>query len=312
MIAVSGAARAQDSDADAERLFREAQKLLEERRYGEACPKFEAAYSKDKKLGTLLNLAFCHKEQGSLWYAWLEFREAEFKAEEQKRPERKDFARKRLDELEKGLAKVIVDNPQKLPLTEVDVEDRRVPEAERGAYFTAEEGKRKLTFKAKGKKPATALVSIVRGDKAQHVIVPDMEDAAAATPEPTPTPEHVEPPAQKHEEPAADANVGGTQRSLGYVALAVGAGGVVVGLAAGVMTFTNPCGSWGSGTCTQSEKSRSDTTSLVANVGIGAGVAFGIAGVVLLVTAPSASTPEHAGVAPVVGPGYAGVRGNFW
>src|SRR3954466_3222786 len=117
---------AQTQEADAERLFREGQKLMEERRYGEACPKFEQAYKKDGALGTLINLAFCHKEQGATWYAWLEFREAEVKATELSRPDRRDFAHARLTELEKNLPKVIIDNPKKVPLTEVLVEDRKV------------------------------------------------------------------------------------------------------------------------------------------------------------------------------------------
>jgi tetratricopeptide (TPR) repeat protein len=88
-----------DKDADAERLFREGQKLMEERRYGEACPKFDLAYRKDQQLGTLLNLAYCHKELGTTWLAWVEFKEAELKAIELKRTERRDFARQRMAEL---------------------------------------------------------------------------------------------------------------------------------------------------------------------------------------------------------------------
>jgi hypothetical protein len=132
LVLVAGgvsSAHAQTREADAERLFREGQKLMEERRYGEACPKFEAAYKKDGALGTLINLAFCHKEQGAIWYAWLEFREAEVKATELNRPERRDFAHARLTELEKNLPKVVIDNPRKVPLTEVLVEDRKVWEA---------------------------------------------------------------------------------------------------------------------------------------------------------------------------------------
>ena len=56
-------------------------------------------------LGTLINLAFCHKEQGASWYAWLEFREAEVKATELNRADRRDFAHARLVELEKQLPK---------------------------------------------------------------------------------------------------------------------------------------------------------------------------------------------------------------
>src|SRR5262249_33782581 len=161
--------------------------------------KFEAAYQKDQKLGTLLNLAFCHKEQGNTWYAWLEFREAEVKAEEQHRPERKEFARKRIDDLEKGLAKSIIDNPQHAPLSEGDVEDSKVPEAEKGVAFAIEEGKRKVSFKARGKKPATSLVTIAKGEKLTHVVVPDLEDAPPVEATPVTQPEHPEQPQPKPE-----------------------------------------------------------------------------------------------------------------
>ena len=173
---------AQDREVDAERLFREGQKLLEERRFGEACPKFEAAYSKDHSLGTLINLAFCHKEEGALWYAWLEFREAEVKATELNRPDRRDFAKQRLTELEKQLPKVIIDNPRKVPLTDVLVEDRKVWEAERGAVFAAEVGTRRFIFKARGRKNGALLVNIVKGEKLQHVTVPDMEEGSDEPP----------------------------------------------------------------------------------------------------------------------------------
>jgi hypothetical protein len=309
-------ARADDSDADAERLFREAQKLLEERRYGDACPKFEAAYKKDGKLGTLLNLAFCHKEQGATWYAWLEFREAEFKAEEQKRPERKEFARKRLDELEKdkSLAKVIVENPQKLPLVEVDVEDRKVPEAERGVYFTAEEGKRKLTFKAKGKKPATSLVTIVRADRPQKVVVPDMEDqpVASATPPPPPPPppppvDRVEPPPKPAD---GDGDTGSTQRTIGWIGIGAGGPILVAGGVFGVLTITGPC--TGNRSCTASDHNRANTTGLVASIAVPVGAVMLGGGILLLLFAPSGkSSSERAGIAPEVGLGYYGVRGTF-
>ena len=322
--AVARGAHAQTREADAERLFREGQKLLEERRYGEACPKFEQAYKKDGALGTLLNLAFCHKEQGAIWYAWLEFREAESKATELNRADRRDFAHARLTELEKGLPRVVIDNPRKVPLTDVLVEDRRVWEAERGAVFAAEAGARKFTFRAKGKKPATLLVNVARGDRAQRVAVPELEILTAEdVPPPTvvmsPPPEApkrdaVAPP------PAPDGG-SSAQKTIGWVAVGVGGGAAALGLVTGALAVFGPCGRK---TCPVDERSSSSTIAAISTVSlIGAG-ALVATGLVLVLTAPASSTSASAAsvpqrriaasrlvVTPFFGPGAAGLSGSF-
>ncbi|AKV02529.1 hypothetical protein AKJ09_09192 [Labilithrix luteola] len=310
---VSSSALAQDKEADAERLFREGQKLLEERRYGEACPKFEAAYKKDGQLGTLLNLAFCHKEQGAAWYAWLEFREAELKAAELGRNDRRDFAHQHVVELEKQLPKVIVDNPRAMPLTEVLVEERRVPGAEKGTVFAAEAGQRKLTFRATGKKQATAMVTLTKGDRPHHVAVPEMEEAPpeAEPVKPTPAAESASEPAQT---PSESAHPSGSQRTLGFVALGVGGAALVAGAVTGVMTLSSACAGTSDG-CTTSAKDTADTTAMISNVSFAvAGVGI-VSGLVLLLTAPSTTTPasdaSHAKIEPRFGAGWAGLAGTF-
>lgn len=333
---------AQDREADAERLFREGQKLMEARRFGEACPKFEAAYRKDGQLGTLMNLAFCHKEQGSIWYAWLEFREAEVKATELSRTDRRDFARQRLAELDKLLPKVVVDNPRKVPIDAVLVEDKRVPEAERGAVFAVEEGRRKITFRAKGKKPATLLVDVARSDRAQHIAAPDLEDL----PPDELAPPEVKAPGRLPSKPApvgdADepAGRGTTQRTLGWISIGVGGVAALVGGIAGVVTLaSDDCKDQTVKPCTQQEYDAISSTATISTVSfIAAGVAVA-GGIVLLATAPSRgdsvrasalvrpgtalpSAPQRAGaperlrgrvsIAPRIGPAWAGVVGTFW
>lgn len=310
---VSGSALAQDKEADAERLFREGQKLLEERRYGEACPKFEAAYKKDGQLGTLLNLAFCHKEQGATWYAWLEFREAELKAAELGRNDRREFAHQHVAELEKQLPKVVLDNPRSMPLTEVLVEDRRVPGAEKGTVFAAESGQRKLTFRATGKKQATALVTLTKGDRPQHVAVPEMEEAP---PEPEPVkPAPASEPASDALKPAPESShASNTQRTLGFVALGVGGAALAAGAITGVMTLSSACAGTSDG-CTASAKDSADTTAMISNVSFAvAGVGI-VSGLVLLLTAPSSASgsteTSRASIEPRFGAGWAGLGGKF-
>jgi hypothetical protein len=327
LVLLTSSAAAQTNEADAERLFREGQKLLEERRFGEACPKFEAAYSKDHSLGTLINLAFCHKEQGALWYAWLEFREAEVKATELNRTDRREFAKQRLVELEKQLPKVILDNPQKVPLTDVLVEDRKVWEAERGAVFAAEAGQRRFIFKAKGKKNAAVMVNVVKGDRPQRVTVPEMEDGAEA---PAPSDRAPEPaPAKPDAAASSDSNRGSTQRTLGWVALGVGGVAAIIGTIEGIATFSNPCHGGKVGPeCTPEERDSGSSTGAISDVSfVVAGLAVA-GGLVLLLTAPSASPPPAAtaatrvvprsaasrrsiSVTPKIGLGWASLSGTF-
>lgn len=332
-----GSAPASDKDADAERLFREGQKLLEERRYGEACPKFEAAYKKDQQLGTLLNLAYCHKEQGATWLAWVEFKEAEVKAVELKRSDRRDFARQRMAELEKSLARVVVEPQQKVELTEILVEDRRVPEAEKGVVFAAEPGERKLTFRAKGKAQVVKYVTFSKGDRPQRIAVPPMEDqekevvvaetpSAEASEEPKPAPA----PAR-----AQEGDHGGSgQKTIAIVLAGVGLAGIGAGTVTGLMTLSNPCTESAKqkdpGGCPNNAEghdktSQGETTGMISNISFGVGGAALVAALVLYLTAPSGRPDSTATLAsgsrkgarsglrvtPEIGTSWAGIRGAF-
>jgi hypothetical protein len=318
VAAVPRTAAAQDREVDAERLFREGQKLLEERRFGEACPKFETAYSKDHSLGTLINLAFCHKEQGATWYAWLEFREAEVKATELNRPDRRDFAKQRLAELEKQLPKVIIDNPQKLLLTDVLVEDRKVWEAERGAVFAAEAGQRRFIFRAKGKKNGALLITIGnvgKGDKVQHVVVPDMEDGSDAPP---PKPDTVaDAPKPETPPPTEQPSDGSMQRTIGWIAIGVGGVAAVVGSIEGITTLSSPCA--GGKMCLTDDKSSANTSATIADIGFIVAALGVVGGIALIATAPSGAPSQPPAssarstitLRPRLGPGWASLSGTF-
>jgi hypothetical protein len=310
-----GSASAQDREVDAERLFREGQKLLEERRFGEACPKFEAAYNKDHSLGTLINLAFCHKEEGATWYAWLEFREAESKATELNRPDRRDFAHARLTELEKGLPKVVIDNPRKVVLSDVLVEDRKVWEAERGAVFAAEVGQRRFIFKAKGKKNGALLINITKSDKVQHVTVPDMEDGSDEPPKPE-TPGEAQAP--KPETPsAAEPSDGSMQRTIGWISIGVGGVAAILGSIEGISTLSSPCS--GGKMCLADDKSSANTSATISDVAFVVAALGVVGGIALIATAPTASPAQAPAstarstitLTPRLGPGWASLTGTF-
>lgn len=314
-------AQSTEKDQDADRLFKEGQKLMEERKFADACPKLESAYKKDQQLGTLLNVAYCHKEMGSTWIAWTEFREAETKALELKRNDRRDFARERMKELEKNLSKLIIDPSSKVDLYEVDVEDRRIFDAEKGIAFAAEPGQRKVTFKAKGKKPATTLVTVgtVKESKTQiqHVQVPEMsdEDPVPVTPDPvtpTPTPQPTPPPADTNQ------STWSTQKAIAVVAAGVGVVAIIPGAIFGLKVLNSPCHT--NPTCgadvqtatnERNDASSAGTISTISFVGAGIFLAGAAA---LWFTAPS-KPAQAANKGPTIsadlGPTWAGIHGSF-
>ncbi|MEJ7735736.1 MAG: hypothetical protein WKG00_41925, partial [Polyangiaceae bacterium] len=65
LMSLSSAARADDR-ASAQALFDAGKLLVADGKYAEACPKFEASFTLDRTLGTLLNLADCHEKVGKV------------------------------------------------------------------------------------------------------------------------------------------------------------------------------------------------------------------------------------------------------
>jgi hypothetical protein len=63
-------------ESAAERLFREGRALVVDGRFAEACPRLEESQRLEPRLGTQLNIAFCHEQLGKLAKAWSGFQEA--------------------------------------------------------------------------------------------------------------------------------------------------------------------------------------------------------------------------------------------
>lgn len=94
-----------DDSAAADVLFEDGKALMKANNATEACPKFEASYKLDAKLGTLLNLADCFETVGRTGSAWHRFDEAVVWAERE-HDDRASFAKERRDKLAPVLAKV--------------------------------------------------------------------------------------------------------------------------------------------------------------------------------------------------------------
>lgn len=95
-------------DATAEALFQAGKSLMDQKKYSEACPKFEASYKLDPAIGTKLNLADCHEKDGKLAQAWADWGEARDQAKRENDKARTDLAVRRQKELDPKVPKLTV------------------------------------------------------------------------------------------------------------------------------------------------------------------------------------------------------------
>src|SRR5271166_4812159 len=86
-------APADDARAQADAEFAEGKKLLDDGQTAAACARFARSQDLDPKLGRLLNLAFCHEQEGKTASAWNEYNAAAALAAQKEQPDRVDFAR---------------------------------------------------------------------------------------------------------------------------------------------------------------------------------------------------------------------------
>ena len=76
LLAITAVAHAGDKDK-ADALFKHGKKLMEEKKYNDACEAFEQSMKLDPGIGTELNIARCYEEWGKLGRAWRSYKAAE-------------------------------------------------------------------------------------------------------------------------------------------------------------------------------------------------------------------------------------------
>lgn len=210
LLSTAGQARAQDPEEAAEALFQDARRLVEAKRFNEACPKLLASYKLAPAVGTLLNLADCYEQAGQLASARERFQEAIALAQRLGRPDREKTARERAERLESRVARLIIRSHE--PAAEVKLDGHLLDSRE----VPIDPGVHTIDAVAKGKKPFTTTIEV--GDRARTLtveiptLVPVQDQADSIAPV-----------------ALAQRRVGTTQRVLGIVGMGLGGAGVVVG-----------------------------------------------------------------------------------
>jgi hypothetical protein len=320
--------RNEGRDAAAESLFQDGRKLMEAKKYGEACPKFLASEKLSPALGTLLNLADCYEKNGQLASAWSRFHEAIAVAQRQRRPDREKTARDHADRLEARLVRLTIVSRDRG--VDVTLDGNALDAAALGTPIPVDPGKHTIAASAKDKKPFTTTIDVSERSRSPSVEIPSLEDAPRET---------ADGPANKHDGDdgrRGDAwrggagpgeSAGGTQRVLGISAMGLGVVGLGVGAFFGLRTSSKwadakthcaglECDRAGVDLATQAKNS--GTASTIAFI---AGGVFAVGGAALFFTAPSgeprgepsaaAREPARVRVGVGVGPGSVAIEGRF-
>jgi tetratricopeptide (TPR) repeat protein len=300
----------------AEALFQEGRKLMEQKRFAEACPKLAESQRLDPAGGTLLRLALCREQEGKTATAWVELQQALAQAQRDRHQERVAMAQQALDRVTPRLVKLAVVVPPevaRLPGLLVRRNGVELAPAAWGVSFAVDPGEQRIEATAPGHEPFLKTTQLTReGNKIEVIVAPLRPAPSSGPPAAVSSPEPVAPPPEPPP-PAAPSRTGGlpaASYALGGVGLvALGVGGYF-GLSALSKQKEaldrcpqSPCSDRGG--VDRNEAARRDAW--VANVGVGVGlVAVGIGVYLALRGSPGASAAR---LAPT--PGGATVLGRF-
>jgi hypothetical protein len=319
VTAVAAPSSAQQSDAMAEAMFRQARELMKGGNYEQACPKFAESQRLDPKLGTLLNLAVCHDKQGKVASAWAEFSTAASMARREGRADREKFANDQMKLIEAKLPQLVLKPQVTSADMQVTIDGRMINAVMFNSPLPVDPGTHSVTAKAAGKREWSTTVEVPAGKGETPLLIPPLEDEPVATSDPAPPVAPTTPapaPAPASEPKPAEADGGGDYTWLAATGFAVGGVGIVVGAITGGMTLSK--GSDISDTCNgdscpadQADAiSEANTLANVSNVGFAIGGVGLVVGVIALLISGDDSS-EAATLSPRLGPGGADLRWRF-
>jgi hypothetical protein len=312
LLLLASTSGAQTSAAIAESLFREGKKLLEQKRYDEACPKFKESARLDPSSGVELALGLCYEGQGRTASAWAAFVSAASLARRDARHDREAVASHHAAALEPKIPRVTLDvAPETLAIKGLSVkQDGIALESETWKGAPADPGTHALEASAPGKKAYSMSFTIGPGEETT-VRIPALEDLPPSAPVAAAAPLLYMPPSQ-------------LGRQAGYVVGGAGAVTLVVGAVLGVVALHDASTAHAdcpASPCTNAVGvAENGTAGTTADWSTGLIVVGGLAVVggaaLYLFTGhpvePSSTSPTSArAFTPLLGPGFAGLSGRF-
>lgn len=180
-------ARADVSSSDralAETLFTDAKKLMQAKKFAEACPKLAESQRLDPAPGTVLNLGLCHEGEGKLASAWVELKQAEALARADGRADRVKVCNDHIVAIEPKLGRVTIAVAPDAEVAgiEVKLDGGLVGKAGWGTASPVDAGVHGIVASAPGKKSWEFRFEVAPGASKQTVVIPKLADDATATP----------------------------------------------------------------------------------------------------------------------------------
>jgi hypothetical protein len=304
------AARAQDTSrsAAAQELFDEALKLMDAKKYAEACPKLARSQELAPSGGTLLNLGDCYEKNGQTASAWLAFKDAANRAARAGLKLAEGTANARAERLEPKLTRLRVSVASGAAVSGLEVkrDTTTLKAAELGLDEPVDPGVHTIVASAPGRKGWSREITITPGAPNVEVSVPALEELPAAPPPPPPP-----------RDDADASQIGATQRLAG---MAVAGGGLVIAGVGAVFGFkaisTNNdalehCHDVsGTSHCDPTGLSLTDdakSQALVSTILVGVGVAAIAGGAALYLLAPRGTPARGLRAVPIVGRSSGGI-----
>lgn len=294
----------------AEALFRDGRKLMNERRFAEACPKLEESQRIDPGGGTLLNLGICHAKAGKTATAWAELKEALGAARRDGRDDREQIAKKQLAALEPRLSQltIIVPLEARVAGLEIRLDGASLSPAAWSSAFPVDPGAHKVEATAPERESFTAKLAIKPEHDASQVTIPKLSEARRKEAAPAaPLPEA---------SPAGNRGSSSAQETAAFILGGLGLGALGVGAGFGVNAIVKEGAARDNGCkdtkcTTQKGFDLSNAANQSAHISTGtiAGGGASVAvGVILFVLSRSRAKPAPAAarLVPVAGPSGAG------
>jgi len=298
---VAGLAAAQPSPSDkalAEALFRDGRQLLEAGKLSAACGKFAESQRIDPKLGTLLNLATCHEQEGKTASAWAEFNEAASQAASANQPERVDFAKEHAAALEKRLIRVVLQMPNAPAGLKLALDDRDLSAAALGSAIPVDPGHHAISASAPGKGTWSTTLEAKSGPATLPISIPALADAPSSSPPPYAS----TPPNEPSEGTGENRRTAGLfLGGVGLVGLGLGAGFGIHALSQQAVVEEHCSGIYCDSAGLDADRS-AHTSATISTIAFIAGAACTGAGAILFFTArPSKTKGSSAWRLPSVG-----------
>jgi hypothetical protein len=166
-------ARAGDTAA-AQALFDQGKKLMGEKKYAEACAKFEESQKQDPGLGTQTNLAICYEAMGRTASAWSLYLDVASQAKATNQADREKKARAAAQALEPKLSKLTIVVASPAADLEVKRNGEPVGQASWGTPIPVDPGQIKISAVAPSRKQWETSITVDKPGE-QTVKVPELE-----------------------------------------------------------------------------------------------------------------------------------------